>query len=310
MLDFDPVVVKKAIKRSLLILGLGFILFLAYSSWDVLQPNIQRAETGFLTGSIVFAVIGLFLNGLYFQSLLLKYGCELDALEGVKVFVTSHAAKYIPGKIWGLAFQITHLTQNQQPVNKVSMAVVLANVEFSLGLMVCTFFVAMAALAWMVSPVLSLCALACGTVLFVFLSRNFLVDDLIQGFATRFLGLKVEPASRRPSTVRRSTGLFLGQSAFYLISLIFAVFSFYDLSFEDVLVIITIHSFSVIASALVFVVPSGVGVREALFLALTKLMPVELSFEELVALAVLMRALQILIEACAIALVPLLGGKK
>ncbi|QKK02226.1 MAG: hypothetical protein HND55_05895 [Pseudomonadota bacterium] len=302
MFDLHKASVKKTIKRSLLIIGIAFIGILAYTSWDVLLANIQRANTFFLISSVVLAISGLFINGVYFQTLLLKHGCEAHASDGVKAFVTSQAAKYIPGKVWGVAYQIAHLGANKQSMASVSFAVVQANVEFVLGAIVFTLFTALAAVAWIVSPIYSLLVVGLGAVVFASLSSSFMVRAFIQGIVVRLFGLSGQAAARNRSTWKVSVMLFMGQSALYFFSLVFAIHSVFELSVNDMLVVIAIHSFSVVASSLVFLVPAGVGVREILFFALSKLLPLELTLEELAALVVLLRALQIVIEATAIGL--------
>ncbi len=296
---------KGMIRAILFIAGLLFVLMMAKESWANIAGLLDQLRPVEFLLSVFIAVFGNVVSALLFNRLLGKHGVSVPDALAIKMHLVGQVAKYIPGKIWGMAYQISHVVGVAG-----AKGVVLANLEMMLGVIWMTGIVAAVLLCLFVSKLAALLILLLGMLGFLLLYRKNIVNQVV-----RFLPGRLKSIELLKETAGRPTTLFAG-SLFYLIFCSVYVFSYalmlesvFGFPFDEAVVYIALLAAAWIGGVFAFIVPAGMGVRELIFVSVSSYALPQHSIEVLISIAVLARFWQIFQDLIGVSLLLFLRVK-
>lgn len=276
--------------------------WLLLESWPIVVEMVSGAAWYALAGSVLLLLLANLQAGFLFASLTRRFGGpRFQGRQVVGVFLASQVAKYVPGRVWGVAMQAALLRAAGS-----TSAVVAANVELSALVLVVVSGVGLAChVSSLVSPLAGV-----ATLLVTFGAGMFLLKmDGVARLARA--GGKVMPLVSRlaPDLGHAATGQgdfpskqaqasLAAYIALYLAGwwLLVAGVSRFDA--ETSLAIVAAMSLSYIIGML-SMLPGGLGAREGTMVLLAPAMGV--SQDDMAALALVSRAVLLAVDVCAAA---------
>ena len=310
---------KSYFSFSIVTVGLLLLAGFAFDNWHVIVDKFQSSSPELLLFGVCVTLLLYVVYGYYFYLILEKYHLKVGCGRVIDVFLSSQIAKYIPGKIWGITYQITRLADNNtykiddQDVNKnpvsqklipLSFTLFMANIEIMIGGLCIIFFSALSTFFFIKTPLLSCVTLILGLFVFNFIHISKANNKIINLFFKKInkdscIYIYKEFNNIFFGQLTRVSILYFSQIALTLVSHYLLINAFFTVSHEQILSLISIHLLSVIIGIITVVSPSGVGVRELSFIFFSEYFNISLSSGELVAMALLMRLAQIFVDALA-----------
>ena len=283
---------KNIIKLSLFLVGLAFVLLLVRESWDEVSALFVRIK---IIEYVIAILIGVFSNtllALLFNRLLNKHGVVLSDRFTLKIYMLGQIAKYIPGKVWGIAYQISQVKNISS-----ATAVVLANLELMLGTMLMTTVVAIAIFSSLIYIPLAVIITLLGLTAFLSLYSTKIIHIIASKFITKYKDkLRLENIEYIQTSLLTGAIFFILFCITYIFSYAYMLNAAFDYSLHDSLIYIALLSLAWLAGVFVFIVPNGMGVRELVFVVTSGYVIQELSIEVLLSMAILSRITQIIQE--------------
>lgn len=222
--------------------------------------SMVLGTSGFLIGPVVWQIC---VNN-YIQR-------KLNLQESVALYNTSSLLKYVPGKIWTYAAQITLLSSRG-----ISNAVV---VYINLISFICLFFVSIAnalfyylfwlkVTHWVISVLIFVLLI---TLDFIFITWNTTIINLLIIPLGRLFKVEIEP-------IKMKKRIFVYVQLLYILAYAYLGISMYFLAkgigmnipFLNIFAIMATISLSAIMGYLAFFSPGGLGVREATMFMMMK----------------------------------------
>jgi hypothetical protein len=290
---------KTMLKNVLLSVGVLFLLYLFFQSRHDIQHHLERTNLSFLALSLIVGLAGNGVQGLLFRDLMKKYGVSLDDSRAMTLFFYGQIAKYIPGRVWSVVMQRTLIDQGGS-----LMALVYANVDqmifsvcimslISLNFLAATGEVTLLFFCTLAAAALSVTMMKSRTLARVirYMIRHFRARETIACQEYGFID------GGRIATYF-AVNLLSAVAAYYL--LFYAVFGF---TFRESAFYISCLGLSWLIGAIALVVPAGMGVREGVFIVLSRYLGSDLQTELLVSIAVIVRCWVILQDVGGAALV-------
>ena len=307
MIEMNTQSKRKIARNILLYLGLVFIASLLWKSWEEVYQIVAQMNYVIFCLSVFAGIPGIVVTAFLFNSFLAKYDISIPDVKAIQIFVVSQIAKYIPGKIWGLIYQASHIQGFPA-----TAGVIMANTELMFAVMFMTSIAAIIVLAAQFSLALSILILIIGGVAFVLLCRTSAFIWLAR-FALRVLNKQGDYGqSNQQANIESLRGLLIYVlfTAIYIGSYLLMLQAVFDIGMFDSLILIALLSIAWIGGVLSLVFPAGVGIREFLFIFFSVQVELDYSFELLVSIALVTRFWQVLQEVSALALVFLLTGRR
>jgi len=286
-------------QAALIALVASFIVIYLARSWGKVRAYPWEMRPAPLLGSLALFLVFYWLNGVAWWLLLRGFGLQAGRSRAVATWGQSILARYIPGNVFMFVGRAVLSARQGLPVPVVGAAMVY---EQALGF--CGALVAAALLFpfWRNEPTVAVWSLAALPVLLAFLHPRVFAP-----LAARLLRL----ARRAPLERVLGYRTVLGMLAFFVglwivagAACYLAVAAVTDAG-PSLLPLVTVaYALAYVAGMVAFVVPSGVGVREAvLAAALVGSLPGGVAL----AWALLLRVWQTLIELVFVALASLAG---
>ncbi len=289
---------KKLIRTVFFLIGLFFVLALVKESWTEISVFLGQIKPVKFIFSVIVAVTSNVVIALLFNCLLGKHGVSISNALALKMHLVGQIAKYIPGKIWSVAYQITHVTGKSG-----AAGVMLANVELMFSVMFIISIVAMALVSFLSSKILALLITLFGMGGFVFLYKTNVINKIIIYLSGKIksIGFLSEIECKKTSYV---TGIlfFFSFSLLYVISNVLLLDAVFGFSFRESIIYIALLSLAWLGGVFVFIMPLGLGVREFLFVYTSSYVIPDNSIETLLAIAVITRFAQIIQEITGVCL--------
>jgi len=288
---------KKILRVVLFWVGIGFISWLAFHSWGEIQSYLSVVDWFLFGFSVVVAVLSNVVISAIFWNLLLKHNVDVSYLKTIRLFFTAQIAKYIPGKVWVIAHQVSSIQKEG-----VVLGVAMANIELMMILVVMSLLSSAILYAFITSfffvvPVLFIG----GFIVWFFIKYNFL--GLVLRVFSRF-----ERKNRKENECGEMAFGFLGIAFCYVVfvilyiaSYLLMLYSVFGFSFDESVLYIISLSLAWVVGLVAFVVPGGVGVREVLFIATAGLIGQGVEVEVLVSIAVISRVWLMMQEVVGVA---------
>jgi len=283
---------KGVARSSLLIIGVLFVLILAKESWSEISGLVKHVNVGKFLFSVIIGIVGNLAMAIYFNRLIGKHGVNISDRLAVKMYMVGQIAKYIPGKIWGMAYQASHVTGMAG-----AAGVVLANMEMMLSVMFMTSIVALILLCSLAMKYLAALLALLGMCGFLFLYKTNFVNHVLKLLSRKFKALTVfEEVEKRQTGFVEGTIFYLIFCTVYVLSNVLMLDAVFHFSFSESATYIALLSVAWIGGVFAFIVPAGMGVREVLFVAASSYMLPEYSVEILASIAIFSRLWQIIQE--------------
>ncbi len=252
---------KRISQFLLFVSALGFFVYYGVQNWNEVRAVAGQIDPGLIFTAMVFVTLSLFCKALMNLSMLRELlHTPLDNLTLFHSYTQSQIVKYIPGRIWGIVFQASSLENNvrKSDVWVVSFLQVIILNAFSL-------LVLMATIAFInsLSVTIKGIVLVGGMLGFAFVYFNFgRILRLARLDETTLMKYAALIDSR---LVWRIALIVLFDWVFYIG--MWAALAYGQLSFFEVFVTAVNYTTASIVGWLVFFIPSGLVVREAVFIA-------------------------------------------
>lgn len=281
----------KILSATLVVVACGFIYYLLAEDWAGFVQSVAEVDVVLFSVS-VFLGLAANLVAAYFYVFLVKGHHEVRHGRSLfKIFLLSQLVRYVPGKVWSYVYQIS-----LAPAEVSKTATVLSNFEMMAINMVVIGGAASALLVW--PGYLSIVIFVGGLSLAVSFGYRLGLVDWVLGrlfrLMARFGVVEMEP---RSYNVAGMTLLVAVWVLLVIVAMIVAMHAIWPLSTSDSIVYAACLLLSWILSALVVIVPVGIGVRETGFVALSVIALSTLDGGQLAATAIIIRFWQLLVDA-------------
>jgi glycosyltransferase 2 family protein len=291
---------KYLIRTFLFGLGILFLTVLIIKSWDKLQHLFTTIHWPLFMVSVLIGFLGNLFTSLFFKELLHKYGIEVSYHFTHKIFFYAQIAKYIPGKVWILFYQA-------MLVNKIgsTRAMLFANVDLTAISILISAAIASSLMVFYHNPLFSglffvtglLISLLIGKFCYFFASANYIFSYI------KRLKNKLGTCHTEIKTLKIVTYYTLFWST-YLASGFLMMFATFNFSVAQSANYIAYLGIAWIVGVLSFLVPSGMGIRELVFIVLAQQsLSQNMSLDLLALIAIMSRFWIILQELTGISLI-------
>ena len=230
-------------------------------------------------------------------------GNENAYTQTARMFFGGQVAKYLPGKVWGIVYQAT-LKSSDVPVGNIIQAnivtyalTVLSTVSACVALLVYPSSLPIASSVIVIGAIISA---------YLFSSDHFYrVLQQISRLSKRFELTSNVPLIDFSISFRFAVyGLLV---CFYVLSNLFLLLIFFEFSLEHALQLTAYLGIAWLAGIVVAITPSGLGVREVVFIALGTVTGIG-SYELYASIAIVARVLQVLQDLAFALVVPAAFG--
>jgi hypothetical protein len=292
--------IQRRYSRILIMVAILAAALLIYSARDELVEAISNASI-LLLGLLYLATLAQNVTlWLVFHA---SIGAGDRYLETAKMHFGGQVAKYLPGKVWGLVYQTT-LKTDGMPVGHIVQGNI---VLYALGI-VSVVFSSLALLAYPASVSISAAVLLAGAAV----SAYFMSSDHLYRIIQRFsrLSARFELSNAVPKTdfsVAARIGVYIVLILTYVLSNIFLLYAFFDVDIHQALRLTAYLGIAWLAGVVVAVSPSGLGIREAVFIGIGQISD-ENSFELYASIAIVARIIQVIQDLLSAFLVPGIVG--
>jgi hypothetical protein len=280
----------RILSAVLVVVACGFIYHLLAEDWTRFVRSVSEVDALMFSVSVA---LGLLANlvAAYFYVFLLKGhhdGVRWGPL--FKVFLLSQVVRYVPGKVWSYLYQISLL-----PAEVAKTTIILTNLEMMLISMSVAGGAGAVALLWPNFITVFVIVL----ILSVAISLAYrlgLIDWVLSKLLRLLANFGVYELARRPYNLAEMVVVVASWIMLVFVSLVVAMHAIWQLPVNESIVYAASLSLSWILSALVFIVPVGIGVRETGFVALSALVIGSLDGGQLAATAIIIRFWQLIVD--------------
>jgi uncharacterized membrane protein YbhN (UPF0104 family) len=264
--------VHRAIQVMRVAIVIAVVVAVAYSAaneWGAVSKTIRSLSWQSLVIAISAVVAGMFSTVKVWQHLLAALGTNLAYRRAVQINLVGQLGKYLPGSVWSFLLQVELGRRYQVPRARAMVTLIL-----SAGLAIAT---ALTVSVFAVEPLLGKWGNAAWLLALGPLALLMLVPRVLTWISNNLLRLMRRPKLDQPIVVRHLPWA-LGWSIFswllFGVSIWGLVSSLGELSFRNYLLVTGVFALAMAAGFVAFVLPSGVGVREAVIVAgLAPLLP-------------------------------------
>ncbi|HED12103.1 MAG TPA: hypothetical protein ENI62_00325 [Gammaproteobacteria bacterium] len=287
----------------LLVSGLVFILFLVQRSWGQLVELLRQADWLLFVVSIFVGITGILASSMLFRILLKKYGLDVPSGLAHRIFFYGQVAKYVPGKIWGIMYQVAAVGKQGA-----SIGITSANLDLMLVSIFMNLSIAAALIVFPVSMLGAVGILLSGAAMALVASGSHFSGEVFR---------RLIPKSYVQSPVLSPPDwkvLSVKVGAYFVTVFVTSLLSYYlmmnavfGFTLQESATYMAYLILSWVVGVFAFLVPAGVGVRELVFITVGTTMMDGISIELLVSIALISRCWQIAQDLVVAAIVSVLG---
>ncbi len=243
--------------------------------------------------ALVIGVISQFINVIIFSQFLRIDKENFHFFQVSKLFFTGQIIRYMPGRVWGIFYQVMNASTNTPKKNILQANIELMFVAFT-GLLTISFSIIIFSLdSWYIS------------ILFFIFGFLFIIIVLLKGWLTIILELADNLLRRNEERIfflPLSLNVCLSTVSLFCLSWVIYLFGWLslgeagyggDTTPTTMLMLASTYSISWFIGYMSMITPSGLGVREASFLLLAQGIATS---SELVLLAIVVRLWLLLID--------------
>lgn len=273
------------LRRALLICALVALAVLVWQLRHDLFEMINQLDPFYLCLSVVAALLSNGVLAEVFHRDLRHFGQVVDRPSSFRLFFFGQIAKYLPGKIWALVYQQSHV-RNATIVLRANYTLTIFSV---LGSVILSALLLLVVGRWAYFLAL-IASVFFATFVYRKLSEYVLAKLNSEGRLSAFIGALF--------SVDNFTGHLPWMFAFVCLNGFAFVLAMKAFSYPlaQSLVMALSYTFAWLTGALAFVFPSGAGVREVVFVWSHQLGSVQVPVNELFSVAILLRLWQIICD--------------
>lgn len=256
---------KRSLIAIILILSAaGWISFSLRDSTGYLKTSLQTLELQYLALSLIPAVLMVFITSYVYFLILAGFVPSIPPPRNVMVpFITSQVVRYLPGRLWGIVYQV-QVRDNSVQTRSVVKANVVQFALFSLN----SIAVAVSAYVYYDKGIVIGLITFAALMMLIFL---VLRTSLLQRIASLMTRIAISEEQSR--FVNNKDLLILGllQLEWFLYFMACALILPGHVNFTDILIIASNYVVAWVVGIITTVLPSGLIVREASFIWLSSL---------------------------------------
>ncbi|MCG8672882.1 MAG: flippase-like domain-containing protein [Pseudomonadales bacterium] len=285
--------IKKVVKWLIILATtawiISFLLQQPQQSWQALR---NMDPVGLLVATIL-GIASLAHNAIIFHTLINRKEMALNKLEASSIFFNAQIAKNLPGRIWGIVYQLNHSSMEKTPKHHL----VQANLEH-MGLVLfgsSAFFIAFFALSASITAATVIFCLSMLAIIPIW--QSVALYNVLNQLTARipilrkYKDISFSPPSK--NAVRKSILVHLSSWFFYAGAWYFLLDSINPVSLQATLQTLGAYTGAWIIGFLSFITPSGLGVRESAFVLISSH---QSTLESLAFIAILSRLWLLFIE--------------
>lgn len=244
------------------VLVLAAVVLALVRTWHSVGPDLARMPVWAVLASVGFVLLGLVPTLAAWRTLLSDLGSDLAVRPSVGVFFVGQLGKYLPGSVWSFLLQAQLGRKYQVPRARALVTLVL-----SAGLAIAT---ALTLSVFAISPLLGSWGPVAWLLVLGPLALLMAVPRVMTWLSNTLLRIMRRPMLDQPIIARQIpwaiawsvvSWLLFGLQLWGLAS------SLGELSFRNYLLVTGVFALAMSAGFIAFVLPSGVGVREAVIVA-------------------------------------------
>ena len=286
---------RPAIAIALVSLSVFFIFHIVHEEWSLLYLSISKINVSLFLLSLFLATISNVYAGLFFAALITSHDQTSDKNISTGTLLLSQIIKYIPGKIWSYVFQFGALSSTTSKT-----AILITNFEIILISSSILFLLSISALLFP-NMIFLLPLTLLLSYISVLLANTRIIDNMVILLLKRIKHINITHKERHHlPALKTSIGLSIWMTLNF-ISLVVLIESLWILSHSQIITYTASMLLSWIVGLLIFIVPAGIGVREASFIMISSIFISILSPAQLAITALIVRFWQLIQDAiCAI----------
>ncbi len=258
---------RTLVKWTIIVLSVIWIISLLIKDYQQIGWIITQSSLFFILISILVGTVSLAHNALIFYLLINnKQATGIAIPTTCALYFNSQIIRHLPGRIWGVVYQLTHAAMEQ--TSKAS--IIRANIEHSLlsltssGLFFFLFIYFRSAPNIVVVSILSYYAAA----YFLWTSKS--PATLASSFLRKLKLRRVsEQITFEPLTPTTATGILLANFSswlFYIVAWYYLLGSYIDFNINQSTLVLASYSGAWVVGFLSLITPSGIGIRESSFI--------------------------------------------
>lgn len=282
-------VLHPATRTTLFLGALMFLVWLAIQHRNELFEIIARADLPLLAAAVALGILANYLSGLILMPFLAQHGNDTSLGDACRLQLIAQIGKYIPGKVW------SSVMQAQMARSGAISRYFLAGVDVMLftTLLMSGIGLALLVAAWNAWAGGALAVLA--IVLAALVASQAILVRLSRYVASLLRARPSTNTESRSAKIPVRTFLVAGFVFAALVTGTFVLVLLATTGFRgpDLLVATASVLLSWVLGVLAFVVPGGLGVREAAFMALASAFGLPVDIQSLAAVAIIIRAVTI-----------------
>ncbi len=279
-----PKISTKNIRNILYIIGILFIFLLIQQNKEIFTNVFIKIKWMEFSVSVGLILVVNFMNAILFKFLLQKYTINITLQTAFTIFSFSQIAKYIPGKIWSLLHQTTYFSET-----KATATILIVNIELALISIFVIGTTSLMIIFYEHSIVFCIIMLLFGFSLYFLVIHSCYLNSFVHYLFTFFCKKYPKYTCQNIISITWISLYFIIFAIGYLISHLLMLYAVFNMQWESSIQIIAYLGLSWVVGMLVFITPSGMGVREVFFIFLGGITSNHLSFENLAAIAVFTR---------------------
>lgn len=275
--------VRQTIRWACLCIGFVFMIKLLNDGAPHVVNLFEKFDPILLMLAAIFGLLANVLVAVMFYFLMCRYGYTGGFISAMRTFLFGQIAKYTPGKLWVLWVQADRLAAPRP-----WRTVLLTNVDFAI-LTVIAALTSVGIGMQIQLPLLCAIILVAGCAAGMVFARAAWIVDLI-GRCLRRSQADLMPVVPNMRFYNLEVAILVGvQTLFCVFAMMLMLQACFRLTYAEAGVVMAQLSFAWIVGALTFVVPGGVGVREAAFMWIGSHSDPTVSWSMLTAIAVVSR---------------------
>lgn len=259
---------RTLISATLILTATIWIFLTIWHNIGQIISSFASLELGYVAVSFIPAIIAVFITAYVYFLILSKITTGLPPVQDVMTaFLTSQVVRYLPGKIWGVYYQM-HALSGLTPMRHTLKAAI----EHYLLVNLNSIAVALSVLTYYRKGVAAGVEVFIISVIVIFLILRISLLQRVSSEIGRLTATDNEPFAQNRNDARiemRILGLLQAEWICYFMACIFILPGYFGVN--NAIIIATSYAVAWLIGALAVVLPAGLFVREASFIWITGL---------------------------------------
>jgi hypothetical protein len=254
--------------------GLAWMGWALVREWPQMAGQVSRQDLVWIGLSLLLGSIAVGHEALAFFVLLRAFSPGAFGLAtSFRLFATGQMIRHVPGRFWGVAYQMGEVAGAIPPLAALRVNVDLTLLVLAYSVLIPLAILAGAKIGWLWALLL----LGGGLLVLALAIRHDRLSAALNWLSRRLGGrfARLAENAQAPSgyswpVVAALTAIFLSHWLFYLLAWLCLGLAFPGLGIKEVVLTCAIYTLSWVVGFVSMITPSGLGVREATFAVLAR----------------------------------------